>query len=248
MNWREWFMLTRRERRAAWVLLALIALSIGYRYQAVREQNLQLKIDSLMAVVTPSPQPVNAEMSVSPSPLADNSTPRKESLPTPNAPKQSPTKAVATETKPTHAETKPILRSHKFTKPTVLDLNRVDSATLVRVPGIGAVYARSIVAYRERLGGYCSVEQLREVTVLKEGAYEQLSPWFATPDPPIRWLNINKADFKQLVRHPYIGYERAKTIANRIRRSGVLTSLDELSLLDGFSKEERERLLRYIEF
>ena len=49
-----------------------------------------------------------------------------------------------------------------------LELNSADSATLVAVPGIGPAFARGILKYREKLGGYHSLDQLAEVYVLKD--------------------------------------------------------------------------------
>lgn len=42
-------------------------------------------------------------------------------------------------------------------------LNNADTTALRHVPGIGSGYARRIVNYRQRLGGFCRVEQLREI-------------------------------------------------------------------------------------
>jgi DNA uptake protein ComE-like DNA-binding protein len=44
-----------------------------------------------------------------------------------------------------------------------LSLNDADTTALRQVPGIGPVYARRIVSYRQRLGGFYRVEQLREI-------------------------------------------------------------------------------------
>ena len=45
----------------------------------------------------------------------------------------------------------------------LIDLNRADSAQLLALPGIGPYFAGKIVRYREKTGGYTSVEQLLEI-------------------------------------------------------------------------------------
>ena len=45
----------------------------------------------------------------------------------------------------------------------VVDLNRADSLELLKVSGIGPYYAGKIVEYRERLGGFVSINQLTEL-------------------------------------------------------------------------------------
>ena len=45
----------------------------------------------------------------------------------------------------------------------LIDLNKVDSAQLLALPGIGPYFAGKIVRYREKIKGYTSVDQLLEI-------------------------------------------------------------------------------------
>lgn len=45
----------------------------------------------------------------------------------------------------------------------LLDLNRATQSELEELPGIGAVLAERILAYRERVGGFSTVEELKNV-------------------------------------------------------------------------------------
>ena len=58
--------------------------------------------------------------------------------------------------------------------PNVIDLNTADSATLVRLKGIGPVTAGKIVARRKKKGPYTNLEQLKEVGVFTVPAFEIL--------------------------------------------------------------------------
>ena len=135
-------------------------------------------------------------------------------------------------------------RQEKFAKLTLLDLNAVDTITLKKVPGIASYRARQIVRYRDRLGGFTSVEQLSEI----EGLPLELQAWFKVETPVFRKLNLNKDPLGNLARHPYIGYARAKAIDGFRRTQGEIHSLDELSLLPDFSSDVIKRLEPYIEF
>ena len=123
-------------------------------------------------------------------------------------------------------------------------LNTADTALLKRVPGIGSGFARAIVRYRERLGGFYSTAQLMEI-----GNFPQSALPYFTADPSLcRKLNVNRLTLSQLRRHPYIGFYQAKTIIDHRRLHGPLRSLDELRLYKDFPPETIERLRHYIEF
>lgn len=51
----------------------------------------------------------------------------------------------------------------KYEEGTKIDLNSADTTALKRIPGIGSYYARKIIAYRERLGGFVWASQVDEV-------------------------------------------------------------------------------------
>ena len=137
------------------------------------------------------------------------------------------------------------LRPEKFTQLTVLDLNTVDTLTLRKIPGIGVGYSRSIVSYRERLGGFVSVAQLKDI----EGLPARIEEWFSVEEQvAVRTISINKSDFKTLVRHPYLSYEQVKVITTHIRKYGPLRSWKDLQLYPEFTPQDFERLTPYFVF
>jgi len=93
-------------------------------------------------------------------------------------------------------------------------LNTVDSIGLEGLPGIGPIYAQRIIKYRERLGGYTSIEQLNEVYGLDKNpeTVSLISPFLTVDGIPLTKINVNTATWAELVRHPYIN----KNIANSI--------------------------------
>ncbi len=56
-----------------------------------------------------------------------------------------------------------------------MDLNRVHTDDLELIPGIGPALARRIVLYRERMGGFARVEELRNVSGIGKKKLESLS-------------------------------------------------------------------------
>ena len=135
--------------------------------------------------------------------------------------------------------------SNKFQTLTKVDVNMADTALLRRIPGIGGKISEAIVAYRKKLGGFYSVEQLRELKIVSP----ELLEWFeVSSSPDIQRLNINKASFQALNHHPYISYEQTKALLQYIRLYGKVK--DEQALLETglFTKEEVEKLKPYLAF
>lgn len=143
--------------------------------------------------------------------------------------------------------------SSNFTELTLVELNTADSTLLKRIPGIASYRARQILRYRDRLGGFVSVDQLAEI---ENFPADELRVWFIVdtaacrPDgmPAIRRLNVNTATVGQLGRHPYIGYARARAIDDYRRLYGTIHSLDELRLLPDFTDDVRRRIEPYVEY
>ncbi len=133
--------------------------------------------------------------------------------------------------------------SNKFKEHTLVDLNTADTTLLKRIPGIGSHFAKSIIRYREKLGGFINVEQLAEINNFPMETLD----WFSVSTPQIKKININKADFKQMAAHPYIGYDNTKRIKNYVRLDGYIKSVEQLRRMNIFTDEELERLLPYLE-
>lgn len=60
--------------------------------------------------------------------------------------------------------------------PTLLNINTATAANLTDLPGIGAVRAEAIVAFRESRGGFASIEELAEVAGIGPVTLDSLRP------------------------------------------------------------------------
>ncbi|VBB44262.1 conserved hypothetical protein [uncultured Paludibacter sp.] len=131
----------------------------------------------------------------------------------------------------------------------VLELNSADTASLKQIKGIGTSFAKRIVGYRNVLGGYASVEQLKEVYGMKPEMYEQIRSSFTVNPSPIRKININTASIEKLKSHPYLrDFEKAKAVYEYRRKKIKLYSIDDLKVLDELNEEDLKKLEPYLEF
>jgi len=128
----------------------------------------------------------------------------------------------------------------------VLELNNADSLHLLAIPGIGPVFASRIIRYRNLLGGYYSVNQLKEVYGMKEEYFKATSPYLRADQTTLTTFNINFATIQELGRHPYIGFKTARLIFKLRDRVGKFTKPDDLSSL--LSGDSLKRMIPYLKF
>jgi DNA uptake protein ComE-like DNA-binding protein len=98
--------------------------------------------------------------------------------------------------------------------PRAVEVNSADSVALVAVPGIGPSFAKGIIKYRDRLGGFHSLDQLAEVYVLKDkpDAVATLKQRLVLDTLVIRRISVNTATVEELAAHPYLGWKVAKAL------------------------------------
>lgn len=128
-----------------------------------------------------------------------------------------------------------------------LDLNSVDSATLTQVAGIGPAFARRIVRYRERLGGYYTILQLQEVYGMTTERYAQIKSSFVLASQPKR-IPLDSLAYDNLPSHPYLNHIQRNAIARILYRDGKIEGWSQLQMLDEFSREDSIRLCHYFIF
>lgn len=123
-------------------------------------------------------------------------------------------------------------------------LNTADTTSLVTIPGIGPYYARKIVQYGNRLGGYVSVDQLDEI----EDFPTEAKKYLVINNPAPKKLNVNQLSLNELKRHPYINFYRAKAITDYRRLHGAIKSLNDLRLNKDFTPDIIKRLTPYVAY
>lgn len=109
-----------------------------------------------------------------------------------------------------------------------IDLNSADSIQLKQLPGIGSVLSKRIVKYRDLLGGFYSVSQLKEVYGLSEQTISVIDGKVTVDITRIKKLDLNFADMNELSRHPYLKKNLASKIVKFRTKNG---SIQDLAIL-----------------
>ena len=147
-------------------------------------------------------------------------------------------------------DTSKVMFNPKYTakKDTILELNTADTTQLKLIRGIGSVYAKSIVYYRKKLGGYYHIEQLKEVPYLRPEAYEAIKNSFTIDTTFIRKIMVNIASVDYMESHPYLNFYQAKDIYELRHRKFQLENISQLYELEELDSVTIERIRPYLSF
>ncbi|MBS3806486.1 MAG: helix-hairpin-helix domain-containing protein [Bacteroidales bacterium] len=128
-----------------------------------------------------------------------------------------------------------------------IDLNIADTFQLMQLPGIGEVYARRICKYRDLLGGYAHAGQLHEVYGLAPSVVDTIEKHLIIDTLHIRPIAINRATFRELIRHPYLGEYQTKAILDyRDYRKGEVVHINELLLHNILDQKTYQKIEPYL--
>ncbi len=128
---------------------------------------------------------------------------------------------------------------------TKVELNTADSLALLDINGIGPAFAKRTLKYRSLLGGFVSVEQLKEVYGFTDEMFEKIKPNVTVNAELIKKINLNKDDFKMVNKHPYLSYELTKTLFDW-RKKTVITAVNLKDIIN--DDQAYNKLMPYISF
>ena len=127
------------------------------------------------------------------------------------------------------------------------DLNTATAEDLRQIRGIGEKLAARILKYRSKLKGYMIDEQLYEVWYLdKEVADKVLQQFTVISKPDLKRININTAQFKEVLHAPYMNYKLTKKIFELRDEMAEIQSMDELKKIDSFPVDKFDRISLYL--
>lgn len=132
-----------------------------------------------------------------------------------------------------------------FAEITAIDLNTADSTELELLPGIGDKLSKRIVKYRDMLGGFYSVTQLKEVYGLNEQTIQLIAPMLTIDHTKIKKIEWNFADAFELSKHPYLRNNLSKQVVKFRSKNGSISNLEILRDSMILNIDEYNRLKPY---
>lgn len=132
-------------------------------------------------------------------------------------------------------------------KQIIVEINSTNADSLELLNGIGPVYAERIIKYRDLLGGFVYKTQLYEVYGLDSALISNILPQIKLESSLIRKININNADYKDLIKHPYLNKFQTQSILKFREIQGAFQEVEEIIANNLLPEEAFQKIKPYLE-
>lgn len=131
--------------------------------------------------------------------------------------------------------------------PLRLNVNEADSLELLKLYGIGPVFAGRLVKFREALGGFVAIDQVGEMYGLPPETFAGIQDnlYIADTFKP-EFIRINTATEEELAKHPYISYAQAKVLVAYRQQHGPFQQKEDLLKIHTFNEALLKKLAPYL--
>lgn len=112
-----------------------------------------------------------------------------------------------------------------------IEVNSASAEEYEKLYGIGKVYAQRIVTFRDKLGGFYTIEQLKDVWGIEDSVFQKFRKNLTIRPVKIKKININTATFEELTANPYFFSTIAKQIIGYRTKVKPFASLEDIKNL-----------------
>jgi competence ComEA-like helix-hairpin-helix protein len=128
----------------------------------------------------------------------------------------------------------------------IIDVNTADTSAFISLPGIGSKLALRIITFREKLGGFYSVEQIGETYGLPDSTFQKIKQWLKLDNPSVKKININTATIDEMKAHPYIKFSLANLIVAYRNEHGSFSKIEDIKKVMVVTEEIYKKIAPYI--
>jgi DNA uptake protein ComE-like DNA-binding protein len=129
----------------------------------------------------------------------------------------------------------------------IIDVNESGQEDWLQLRGVGATFAARIINHRDKIGGFATLEQLKEVYGLPDSTLHNIAPYLKLTTPVYRKLHINKAA-PDALSHPYLTRKQAESLVRYRQNHGDFKTINDIKLTGVFSESNLEKLRPYISY
>ena len=148
-----------------------------------------------------------------------------------------------------------VYEKREYTKPSILyaaktiqliDVNTADTSAFISLPGIGSKLSQRIIAFRNKLGGFYSIDQVGETYLLPDSTFQKIKSRLVLNNHSVKQININTASIDEMKVHPYLRYMLANTIFQYRQQHGNYISVEDLKKIATITEETFNKIAPYL--
>jgi competence ComEA-like helix-hairpin-helix protein len=128
----------------------------------------------------------------------------------------------------------------------IIDINTADTTAFISLPGIGSKLATRIVNFRDKLGGFYSINQVGETFGLPDSTFQSIKHFLKLENVSVREMNINTATVDELKAHPYIRYSLANPIVAYRTEHGTFGKVEDIKKVMAVTEEIYKKIEPYL--
>jgi competence protein ComEA len=127
-----------------------------------------------------------------------------------------------------------------------IDINTATIEEWRSLSGIGEVLSARIVKFRERLGGFSSIDQVAKTYGLKDSTFQLIRPFLKLANPAVNKININTAYENELLECTEISPDIAKAIVIYRKQHGEFQAVDDLKKIVFITEEMFRKIAPHV--
>ena len=128
----------------------------------------------------------------------------------------------------------------------VLDINTATVDQFMQIPGLEHSLAYRIINYKENVGGFSCVAQIRNVFGMTDSIYQLILPHVQTQPATLKRININTATYYELSQNPFIRKDVANAIIIYRNQHGLYHQIDDIKKIAFITEEIFLQIVPYL--
>ena len=127
-----------------------------------------------------------------------------------------------------------------------IDINSADTSAFISLPGIGTKLALRIVTFRDKLGGFYSVDQIGETYGLADSTFQKIKQYLKLDNPSVKKININTATVDEMKTHPYIKFSIANPLVAYRSEHGSFSKVEDIKKVMAVTDDIYKKIVPYL--
>lgn len=145
-----------------------------------------------------------------------------------------------------HSPKKPFIKKEPPQENIRIKINSSNVGDFKRLRGIGDKLSQRIVTYRDKLGGFHSKDQIREVYGISDSLFLSIEKSLILDKTELRLIHLNAADTSILSQHPYVSKTLAKQIVGYRTKVKSFEEVEEIKKMYAMTDSIYNKLYPYL--